>query len=165
MKCITKLTRKDLRRNPVWEFCNDLESDSGSETYIRPVTDLPVNDLGNRIVGTKVRLANGTLLDAFLSNIDLESHTNTEHFAALSVFRKDGKLFHLSRYFDSDAVTHGPAACATFLSLAVHEVFPITYDISDVAIGVPASVRRKIPEEPLRRLSSDELMRMAIGGF
>ena len=73
-------------------------------------------------------------------------------------------MFHLARYHDYNIATHGPNACAAFFGLEVAEMFPIAYDIDSVAIGVPGSVRRKIPAQPMRRLDDDELMRMAVQG-
>ncbi len=77
---------------------------------------------------------------------------------------KDGAMFHLARYHDLRADTHGPMACAAFFGLGVADVFPIAYDIDSAAIGDPASSRRKIPMNPKRRLDDDELMRMAVSG-
>ena len=131
---------------------------------VRPVIDLPVDDLGNRVVGTSMRFVNGDAVDGFLGNIDLNDHTQTEHFVALTLYRNDGTMFHLARYHDVNADIHGPMACAAFFGLDVADMFPITYDIESIAIGVPSSVRRKIPAEPLRRLDDDELMRMAVSG-
>ncbi len=164
MKPFARLTPKDFRKHPVWEFCNDLETEFGDETVMRPVSDLPVDDLGNRVVGTTLRFANGDYVDGVLSNVDLNDHTRTEHFVALTLFHKDGTMFHLARYHDIGADTNGPIACAAFFGLGVEDVFPIIYDIDSVAIGNPASVRRKILMNPKRRLDDDELMRMAVSG-
>ena len=164
MKPFADLTPQDFRKQPVWEFCNDLEAQFGDETIVRPVTDLPVDDLGNRVVGTTLRFANGDSVVGFLSNVDLYDYTKTEHFVALTLYRKDGTMFHLARYHDIDADTRGPIACAAYFGLDVADVFPIAYDIDSVVIGVPASVCRKIPARPKRRLDDDELMRMAVSG-
>jgi hypothetical protein len=67
-------------------------------------------------------------------------------------------------YFDALALTRSPIACAEFFGLELAEVFPLTYGIESVAVGVPASVRRKITAEPRRRLDDDELIRMALSG-
>lgn len=162
MKPFAKLAPRDFRIYPVWEFCNDLETEFGGEMVMRPVTDLPVDDLGNRVVGTKLLFSNGDNVDGVLSNVDLNDHVRTEHFVALTLYRKDGAMFHLARYHDIGADTHGPIACAAFFGLDVEEIFPIAYDIDSIAIGVPGSIRRKIPMSPKRRLDDDELLRMAI---
>jgi hypothetical protein len=164
MKPFADLTREDIRKNPVWEFCNDIESKFGDETVVRPIIELPVSDLGNRVVGTTLRFANGDCVDGVLGNIDLNDHTQTEHFVAVTLYRDDGKMFHLARYHDFNIDTHGPNECAAFFGLDIAEMFPIAYDIDAVAIGVPASIRREIPVQPNRRLSDDELMRMAVSG-
>lgn len=90
-----------------------------------------------------VNLSNGVL-----SNIDLYDHTKTEHFVALTLYRIDGQKFHLARYHDISADTYGPVPCAAFFGLDVADIFPISYDIESVAIGIPCSIRRKIPAEP-----------------
>lgn len=164
MKPFAKLTPKDIRKHPVWEFCNDLEAEFGDETVVRPITDLPVDDLRNRVVGTTLRFANGDYVDGILSNVDLDDQSRTEHFVALTLYRKDGTMFHLARYHDISADSHGPIACAAYFGLDVADVFPIAYDIDSVAIGAPACIRRKIPANPKRRLDDDELIRMAVSG-
>lgn len=164
MKLFAELTREDILMHPVWEFCNDLESKFGGETVVRPVIDLPVTDLGNRVVATTLHFANGDVVNGILSNIDLNDHTQTEHFVAATLYRDDGILFHLARYHDFNADTHGPMACAAFFGLTVAEMFPIAYDIRSIAIGASASVFREILAEPTRRLDDDELMRMALSG-
>ena len=164
MKPFANLTPKDIRNHPVWEFCNDLEAELADETIVRPVFDLPVDDLRNRVVGTKLRFANGDSVDGILSNIDLHNHTQTEHFVALTLYGKDGTMFHLARYHDISADTHGPVACAAYFGLAIADMFPIAYNIDSVAIGVPDSVCLQIPAHPKQRLDEDELMRMALSG-
>lgn len=164
MKPFAKLTPQDFQKHPVWEFCNDAEAAFGDETMVQPVTDLPVDDLGNRVIGTTLRFANGDSVDGILINVDLNDPVKTEHFVALTLYGKDGTMFLLARYHDISADTHGPIACAAFFGLDVEKVFPIAYDIDSIAIGVPGSIRRKIPMNPKRRLDDDELMRMAISG-
>jgi hypothetical protein len=61
-----------------------------------------------------------------------------------------------------DYSLHDPIALAAFLELPVKAVFPMYYDISDVAVGHPESVRRNIFEEPPTRLSQKELVDMAV---
>lgn len=162
MKPFDELTPQDLCKHAVWEFCNDLEAPLGDETWVRPVNHLPVDNLHNRVVGTELRFANGELMDGILSNVDLSDHIMTEHFVTLTIYRTDGKKFHLARYHDVHADTLGPVACAAFFGLDVAEVFPIAYNIESVAVGVPASVRRSIHVVPQRCLSGEELMRMAL---
>lgn len=162
MKPIDKLTPKDFGKFPVWEYCNDLEAKFADETVVRPITELPVSDLSNRVIGTAVRFANGVSAPAMLCNIDLNNHVHTEHFVTLTLFRNDGAKFHLARYHDIGAETRDSAVCAKFFKLSVAEIFPITYDIGSVAMGVPGSIRRKIPAQPTQRLDADELMRMVI---
>ena len=55
---IDSLSTFQLTSNPVWEYTND----AGPDTEIAPVNNLPVNTLTNRVVGSKVKLANGEML-------------------------------------------------------------------------------------------------------
>ena len=71
-KPVEQVTVADLRRHPVWEFILDREEELG-ETHVRPVTELPVGTLGNRVVGTQIRLNNGTERWAILANVWLRS--------------------------------------------------------------------------------------------
>lgn len=57
MKPIAKLNVSNLQVHRVWEYGTDLEDSFPDETYVRPVLDLPVNSLDNRIVGTQLTLA------------------------------------------------------------------------------------------------------------
>ena len=58
----------DFKAHPVWKFLND---DEIGETMARPVEKLPVETLDNRLVGTKVRLANGLEIWGLLGNFDV----------------------------------------------------------------------------------------------
>ncbi len=143
----------ELMAVPVWKYALDAEVELG-ETAVRPVTEIPVHDLPNHIVATKVRLANGTFLNAILGNIDLQNVKSTQQSMVLSVER-DGEWFHLANYYEFYKEM-GPDGLAKFLGLPVEEVFPITYDISKVAIGAPEVVKGTIPKEPPERLSDEE---------
>jgi hypothetical protein len=73
-----------------------------------------------------------------------------------------GEWFELARYFDSDYARRSPDRLAAFLGLRVTEVFPIAYDISNVARGDPAVVKGVIQAEPEERLSPEELVQLAL---
>lgn len=163
MKAFSDITPKDLRRHAVWQFANDVESSTGDETFLRPYEDLPIDDFGNRIVGTIATLANGDHVWITLQNIDLQSPYKTEHFVAITMFNRAGEAFPLARYHDIAHDTYGPDKLAAFMGLSVDDIFPIAYDISDVAIGDHDSVRRKVPVAPRRLLSRSEIIQMAIG--
>jgi len=64
---------------------------------------------------------------------------------------------------DVDYTRHGAAALAAFLELAVESVFPMRYDITDVAVGRPECLRRSIAALPAERLSEEALIRLAVG--
>jgi hypothetical protein len=82
---IDDLSSDDLKACAVWQFANDDES---SETVVCPVPDLPVDHLDGRLVGTFLRLANGSEVHGFLGNLDLVESEWNEHFiSALDALR------------------------------------------------------------------------------
>ena len=158
-KPVSDLTVEDLARYPVWEFDNDGESHPGQdETWIVPITDLPVTSLANRVVAATLRFGDREAL-GLLGNIELHDVRATREFATLWVDR-DGSWFQLDRYFDPGYERHGPEQLAHFLGAPHDEVFPILYDISGVAVGHPEVVRGKITAEPEVRLTDDERMEL-----
>ena len=140
----------------------DMEGELPDETYVRPLNQLPVNSLDSRVVSTLLTLANGQKVLGVLGNLDLSDSKLTLHFLDVSIFDSSEKLFHLARYHDVDYAGHGPMALAKFLRLPVEEVFPIHFDISDVAVGKPDCIRGNILREPSNQLSKAELINMAV---
>src|SRR5262249_22191245 len=114
------------------------------------------------IVGAKLTLANGQIVPGVLGNIDLGDPISTEHFLAVTVFDASGGRFRLARYHDIDYSRRGPIALASFLGLPVSSVFPIRYDVSDIAVGDAECLRRIILEVPASRLSDEELVELAV---
>jgi hypothetical protein len=157
-KPVEQVTVADLSKYPVWEFVLDQEDKLG-ETHVRPVTSLPVRTLGNRVVGTRVRLHNGSERWAILGNVSLRSARHTNHFLGLSI-EEHGQWFHLARYFDADYEQRGPGQLAAFLGLGIDEVFPITYDLTGVAVGLDEVVKGSIPIEAPQKLMDDELVNL-----
>jgi len=97
---VESLQVPDLIESPVWEFIND---DRLGETAVRPVKQLPAENLSCRLVGDHVRLANGTQAWALIGNVDVGNARSTEHFLTLSVER-GGQWFTLARYHDVTVV-------------------------------------------------------------
>src|SRR6266404_9699308 len=98
IKSVESLTVADLQAHPVWEWLND---DEIGDTMMQPVEELPVESLDNRLVGTQIRLANGSQVWALIGNFDVSNPRSTQHFLTLSI-EHDGKRFHLARYHDVD---------------------------------------------------------------
>jgi hypothetical protein len=145
----------------VWEFLP--ESQSRDETWVQPVSrSLPLTSLSGRIVATTVCLANGERIPALLANIDVRNPQSTMHFLGLSV-EKEQRRFRLARYHDVDYERSGPEALAIFLGLPLVDIFPIAYDISDIAEGVSDALRGQIPAEPQVRLGEADLINLALG--
>ena len=140
-KATDSLGIPDIEKYPIWEYCN------WDDNRVRPVPDIPVDTLENRLAGTRVQLNDGSLRWGVLSRIALNNIEATEHFMMLWI--SDGtNWFELARYFDAAIDTHGPSQLATFLGRQVGQVFPIRYDISDLAIGDPDIVKGTIADAP-----------------
>jgi hypothetical protein len=148
----------DLEQHPVWETILDDEADDPS---VFPVDALPVTNLGSRFVATRVHLANGKQVWAMLFNVDPTDSRKTEHLVQLRI-EHNGAWFWLARYWDIDADRNGPDAFAQFLGLSVDEVFPIHYDLTGLAIGLPSVIKGQILKEPRERLPEDEIIRMCV---
>ena len=159
MKLLESLTVQDLSIYPVWSFVND---DQRGETLVRPVKRLPVKSLSGKLVGTTVGLSGGVTVWAMLGNVDVTSATLNEHLLTLSVV-KDGVWFTMARYHDPDWRSNGPSALAAFLGLSVEQVFPISYDLSSIAIGTTRALVNCIPAAaPEHRLSRAEIIKLAV---
>ena len=153
-----------LATHPVWEFILDAEQTRG-ETCVRPVTVLPVDDLGNRVVVTHVMLANGETRLALLANISVQDKRRTSEFLQVSIQIRDGdrRWFHLARYFDTGYEERSPSRLAEELGLPVDGVFPVSYDISRFVKGDTRVLRSAIPAEPRERLSDEERLALLLG--
>lgn len=158
IKRLTDVTIADLEAFPVWDFTAEPET----SLCIQPVECLPVADLRNRVVGTKVTLHSGKKYWAILGNIDLSNEAATEHFLTLSI-EKCGRWFDLARYHDVDYQQRGPRQLAEFLGLPLTSVFPIKYDLSFCVCSDSPSTKGVIPLEPREKLPQDVLIRLALG--
>ena len=149
----------DLETNPVWEYTN--KDGPLGETAVQPVARTPLENLNGRLVGTRIRLANGTRVWAVISNVYSNNPRATKHFLTLSVFN-NGKCFEMARYHDIDRNEHGPKALAAFLELPLAAIFPISYDLSRFSQGQSAALVGTIPKEPEEELTDDQLVNLAL---
>jgi hypothetical protein len=95
---------------------------------------------------------------ALLGNIVLQNVRSTDQLLVVSI-EKDGRWFQLERLrFAPDYENRGPHKLAGFLGLPMEEVFPISYDISDIAVGLPEVVKGDIRPEPVESLSEEQFM-------
>jgi hypothetical protein len=161
-KPVDELLAEDFDAFPIWEFATDEEDVPGrDETWVRPVKTARLRDLSGKLIGTYVTLANGARLRAMLGNVDVTNPRSTQHFLALSV-ESAGIWFHLARYHDVDYDARGPGALAAFLGLEVGDVFPIAYDLREFAKDSLAGVSGSVVAEPREKLSSSELIALAV---
>ena len=77
VKAIQDLTIADLVAFPVWQYAN---SDTGDETAVLPVDDIPVRNLTGRVVSAKGRLANGRGVWSLVGNVESGNPRLTHHF-------------------------------------------------------------------------------------
>lgn len=157
-KPIESLQVSDLEKYRVWEFSTN---DPADETAVRPIKRLPVSTLMGRLVGTRISLANGERLWALVGNLDARDAESNEHFVTLSIER-GGRWFQLARYHDAGYDENGPETLARFLSLPVDDVFPISYDVREHVKGNPPLLSGIVLKEPRVRLTSSQLIAMAL---
>src|SRR5437016_2287797 len=96
-KAIADLTVEDLSRHPIWDYFEDRKG----RIVVVPVRQTPVRSLRGRLLGCQVALGDGQKQWATLSNIHLKNQSATSQFLTLAI-TKNGKWFHLARYFDVD---------------------------------------------------------------
>lgn len=96
-----------------------------------------------------------------LFKVDLTDSRKTEHLVQLRI-EHNGAWFWLARYWDIDADRNGPDALAQFLGVSVDEVFPIHYDLTGIATGLPSVFKGQILKEPHERLPRGEIIRMSV---
>ena len=163
-KPVDQLTADDLLAFPVWEYVNDdsLRHGDQDETWVRPVSGLPIDTAENRVIGTRVRLANGSSQVALLGNVDLASREKTTHFLVISFLGANGLGFDLARYHDVDASRRSPEALAEFLKLRVEDVFPIEYDFSELVLADGQVARGLIDARPSVTLTRKQLIALAL---
>ena len=158
VKSVGALTVADLQAAPVWQYTN---RDGAGETMVRSVRRVPVKNLTGKLIGTEVRLANGTKAWALIGNIDARSPRITEHLVTLSI-EYAGRWFSLARYHDFNYADRGAEALSRFLGLAVDEIFPISFDVQQYAEGDPEALKGSIRKEPRERLSRAEIIAIAV---
>ena len=157
---VTQLAVQDLETHPVWAFTED---EGVGECRVRPVRVVPTEGLGGKLIGTRLSLANGERVWAMVSNVDAADARWNDHFLTLS-FACSGRWFPLARYHDVDYAERGPDALARFLGLTTHDIFPIAYDLTPVAVGSRAALVGVVSREPRERLTREALIAMAVRG-
>lgn len=158
----SKIGPKVLAKHPVWEFLNDDEHPAG-DTAMRPVGKLPVDRFDGRLFGTTVTLSDGSRLSAAISELGFGPRKYQHHFRSLTIFAQ-GRRFHLAKYFQLWYDSEGPDALAAFLKKKIYEVFPISYDLSSLAVGPTDIVRGAFEAEISNPIPHDQLMKILVSG-
>lgn len=158
---IPEIPIDELLQYGVWTFDVDEESyvPEQDESWVIPVLHIPVTDFSNCIAVTKLKLNNNNYIIGILGNIQLLNFKKNNYIICLSIYNNKS-WFYLNRYFDVAYDVFGPKQLAEFLSLSINEVFPITYDISSLAVGDQRVLKGMIPSEPEIRLTKDEIRRL-----
>ena len=68
----------------------------------------------------------------------------------------------MANYFQLWYQDEGPDALAAFLGKTTKKVFPISYDISDIAVGPSNVVRGQFKVEVEDRIPKDKLMEIIV---
>ncbi len=155
---VETLTEALLRKDPVWEFCND---DEAGETCVRPVKKLPVTSGDCRLFGCEFQFRDGSRAFGFIGNLSLSAADKNRHFLTVSVF-VGSEIYHLARYHDFDVAKRGPATLAKKFGKKEDDMFPIAYDLSDIAAGSEECIRGTILKEPMQRLTRGEIIQLAL---
>jgi|SRR5580698_1385171 hypothetical protein len=138
IKYSNKLTIQDFKEFPVWEFTSKHEHiRPDGELVVIPVRNLPVSSLDGRFVGTEVKLASDCFLMAVLLGINL---VKPKPISEMVIYRAN-ETFMFRR--NAPGVS-GPEQLAQFLRLRLEDVFPISYDISQFAIGDAGAIKGEI---------------------
>lgn len=138
IKYSNKLTVQDFKEFPVWEFTAKHEHIGlDGDLVVIPVRNLPVSSLGGRFVGTEVKLANGCFSMVVLLGINL---AKAKPISGM-VFYRDNEMLMIRR---TASKVPGPEQVAKFLSLRLEDIFPISYDISQIAIGDASAIKGEI---------------------
>jgi hypothetical protein len=157
-KKVEELSPKDLEKYAIWQY---VSSEEIEDVVVKPIIRIPVKDLKNKLVGTKIGLANGDQVWGLIGNCNVSNPLFTEHFITISILKNE-KWFVLARYHDFDYLDHGPKALAEFLDLNVDSVFPITYDISRYVKDESSALSGQILKEPREKLTRAEIIALAI---
>jgi hypothetical protein len=159
LKYSNKLTLKDFRRHPVWEYTNEHEeAGPDGELVVTPVLKLPVESLEGRFIGTDLILANGQRVFGVLLSLALNNARLTKLVLNFVIY--DGTKRFLFRRLA--AGVSGLDQLASFLELPLSEIFPIRYDIAEFAVGDPSVVRGEIQQEPSGQLPRAELIKLIL---
>jgi hypothetical protein len=153
---LKNLTPAQLEFQQVWKI---VPAGRDGELCVSPEKAIRPRSLKNRIVATKVQLANGLCLWALLENIDIDLPEFTKHSMVCYFYLKN-KWWRLARYHDVDAMKHSPQELARRLGNKIEEVFPISYDVRALCSVDSSALAGLIFAEPETRLTLKEIINL-----
>lgn len=158
IKKIEKLTSSDLIEHAIWEYATGIDKQG---VWVIPSPSTPIATLDNKLVATLVTLANGTKLHALIGNVLPSDSQATKHLLTLSVLTSSG-WFTLARYHDFDYSTNGPKKLAQKLSLPLSAVFPISYDIRNVVVGIDSALNGEVCADATEKFTREQIIALAV---
>ena len=143
MKQAQDLGPLDFAVYPVWEFAPEVQGID--ECSMIPVIQLPVENLDQRCVGTRVRLADGStvwavIYDLWPSTLDGTIESQTFQFI-------NGESTCNWPEMEFQPATMNSVALAHFFARSVEEFFPFAYDVSRYVAGDVAVTKRSVSSE------------------
>jgi hypothetical protein len=119
------------------------------------VRRLPVRCLGNRVAATTLSLSNGQRLFGTLDNVSLDHPPATRQFIGVSLY-VGGNDLQLQRAQTPTFPCVNAPGIVRALGLRVEDVFPLSYDLTGLAVGHAEVIRGTIPAERPERLSGED---------
>ncbi len=154
---LPELNISDIEFSSCWRFTNSFED----ELEIEAIPDCSYDDLSGLIIGTQIKLADGSTVWALLQNISRAGQEVNDHFLTVTI-NQNGEWFTLARYHDINRQIFGPNSLALFLGRTIQDIFPMTYDLRDILNADTEKLIGTIHEQPANRLSRQELISLSL---
>lgn len=153
-KSFSQLTALDLVAFSVWRHkAGDNLGPGEDESWVEPVTELPISDAFDHYFAVAVTLADGTTEKALVGKTEPSSPQINEKNQLFVFFRgtHQHQWTNSPPWFKPEIAD--PAALAALLGRAVDEVFPFTYDLNSQLVGHPNVLRRSVVPIAIARTS------------
>lgn len=144
-KSFPQLTAEDLVALSVWRHkAGDNLGLGEDESWVEPVTELPVSDAFDHYFAVVVTFADGTNEKALVGKTEPSSPQINEKNQLFVFFRATNQHHWTNNPPWYKPEIADPAALAAFVDRAVDEVFPFTYDLNSQLVGHPQVLRRAV---------------------